>query len=110
MFLVNGNSASASEILSGGLHDLGRAKVVGTQTYGKGIIQTLIGLNGNKEGFQFTYAQYYLPSGAAVHKIGIEPDVISEMPEELASSLFELGDLNDPQLRDAWQTAKDMIQ
>ena len=110
VFLVNGNSASASEILSGGLHDLGRAKVVGTQTYGKGIIQTLIGLNGNKEGFQFTYAQYYLPSGAAVHKIGIEPDVISEMPEELASSLFELGDLNDPQLRDAWQTAKDMIQ
>lgn len=109
VFLVNGNSASASEILSGGLHDQGRATLVGTQTYGKGIIQTMIGLDNDKAGFQFTYAQYYLPSGEAVHKIGITPDVISEMPEELASMMFELGDMNDPQLKDAWQTAKDLI-
>ena len=90
------------------MHDQGRAKMVGTKTYGKGIIQTMIGLDGNKAGFQFTYAQYFLPSGEAVHKIGIIPDVISEMPEELASTLFALGDLNDPQLRDAWNTVREL--
>ena len=110
VMLVNGNSASASEILSGGLQDRGRATLVGTLTYGKGIMQTVIPLNNDKEGFQFTYSQYFLPSGAAVHKIGITPDVISEMPEELASTLFDLGDLNDPQLRDAWEVAKGLAQ
>lgn len=108
VFLVNSNSASASEILSGGMQDVGRAKVVGTLTYGKGIMQTVIGLDGDKDGFQMTYAQYYLPSGTAVHKIGITPDVVSEMPEELASQSFSLGDLNDPQLKDAWDTVRDM--
>ena len=108
VFLVNGSSASASEILSGGLHDQCRAKVVGTLTYGKGIIQTVIPLDDDKDGFQFTYAQYFLPSGTAVHKIGITPDVISEMPEELAGVSFALGDMNDPQLRDAWSTVRGM--
>ena len=108
VFLVNGNSASASEILSGGLQDLGRATLVGTQTFGKGIIQTVIPLNNNTEGFQMTYAQYFLPSGKAVHKQGITPDVIAEMPQELANQLFPLGDLSDPQLKTAWETAKGM--
>ena len=110
VMLVNGNSASASEILSGGLQDRGRATLVGTLTYGKGIMQTVIPLNNDTEGFQFTYAQYFLPSGAAVHKIGITPDVISEMPEDLANTLFALGDLSDPQLKDAWEVAKGLIQ
>ena len=108
VFLVNGNSASASEILSGGMQDAGRAKLVGTLTYGKGIIQTVIGLDGDKDGFQMTYAQYYLPSGIPVHKIGITPDVISEMPEELANQSFALGDMADPQLRDAWNTVREL--
>ena len=109
VFLVNGNSASASEILSGGMHDRGRATVVGTQSYGKGIMQVVIDLDDNKDGFQMTYSQYFLPSGEKVHKIGITPDIISEMPEELQSTLFELGDLNDPQLKDAWEAAKNLI-
>ncbi|MDO5325683.1 MAG: S41 family peptidase [Clostridia bacterium] len=109
VFLVNGNSASASEILSGGMHDRGRATVVGTQSYGKGIMQVVIDLDDNKDGFQMTYAQYFLPSGEKVHKIGITPDIISEMPEELESTLFALGDLNDPQLKDAWEAAKNLI-
>ena len=108
VFLVNGNSASASEILSVGMQDAGRAKLVGTLTYGKGIIQTVIGLDGDKDGFQMTYAQYYLPSGIPVHKIGITPDVISEMPEELANQSFALGDMADPQLRDAWNTVREL--
>jgi C-terminal processing protease CtpA/Prc len=57
-----------------------------------------------------TYAQYYMPSGTEVHKVGITPDVICEMPEEMASMNFFLGDLSDPQLKTAWDTAKSMIQ
>lgn len=110
VFLVNENSASASEILSGGMHDRGRATVVGTQTYGKGIMQVVIDLDDNKDGFQMTYSQYFLPSGEKVHKIGVTPDIISEMPEDMESTLFELGDLSDPQLKDAWEAARNLIQ
>ena len=109
VFLVNENSASASEILSGGLQDLGRATVVGQTTFGKGIVQTAIGLDNDEAGFQMTYAQYFLPSGAEVHKIGITPDVIAEMPEDLKNVYFDLGDLTDPQLKTAWETAQSMI-
>ena len=109
-FLVNGNSASASEILSGGMQDAGRAKVVGTLTFGKGIIQTVIGLENDTRGFQMTYAQYFLPSGTAVHKVGITPDVEVEMPEELASVYFELGDLTDPQLKAAYDAALEALR
>lgn len=109
VFLVNENSASASEILAGGLQDQGRATVVGQTTFGKGIVQTVIGLDNDAAGFQMTYAQYFLPSGAEVHKIGITPDVISEMPEDLKTVYFELGDLTDPQLKTAWETAQSMI-
>lgn len=110
VMLVNGSSASSSEILSGGLQDRGRATVVGTLTFGKGIIQVVIPLNDDKNGFQMTYAQYYLPSGTEVHKVGITPDIICEMPEEMASQNFFLGDMTDPQLKTAWETAKSMIQ
>ena len=109
VMLVNENSASSSEILSGGLQDRGRATVVGVQTYGKGILQTVLGLNDNKEGFQMTCAQYFLSSGKAVHKVGITPDVISEMPEDRKNAYFQFGDLADPQLLDAWNIAKARI-
>lgn len=110
VMLVNANSASSSEILSGGLQDRGRAVLVGTKTYGKGIIQAVIPLNNNKEGFQLTFAQYFLPSGKKVHKEGITPDILCEMPEELANENLPLGDMTDPQLKTAWETAKGMIQ
>lgn len=110
VFLVNGNSASSSEILSGGLQDRGRATLVGVQTYGKGIVQAVIPLKDNKEGFQLTFAQYFLSSGKKVHKEGITPDIICEMPEELANENFPLGDMSDPQLKTAWETAKGLIQ
>lgn len=110
VILVNGNSASSSEILSGGLQDRGRATLVGTQTYGKGILQWVIPLNDNKEGFQMTFAQYYLSSGTKVHKVGITPDIICEMSEELLNENIPLGDMSDPQLKTAWETAKGMIQ
>ena len=107
--MINGQSASSSEILAGGLHDRGRATLVGTQSYGKGIMQAVIPLENDTEGFQMTYEQYFLPSGEKVHKIGLTPDIISEMPEELANAYFELGDLSDPQLKDAWEAARGMV-
>ena len=109
VFLVNGNTASSSEILSGGLQDQGRAKVVGTKTFGKGIVQSVIPWDNDTWGFQLTVAQYFFSSGTPVHTIGITPDVIVEMPEEMENAYLQLGDLSDPQLKTAWETAKDMI-
>lgn len=115
VFLVNENSASASEILAGGMHDLGMATLVGVKTFGKGVIQSVIPLDGmnikaSEDGFQMTIAQYYFPSGTAIHKVGIEPDVVVEMPEELKNEYFELGDMADPQLKAAWEEAVKLIK
>ena len=108
VILINGNSASSSEILAGGLQNLGRATLVGTTSYGKGIIQYVMPIDdSNTDGFQFTVAQYYLNDGTAVHKIGITPDVIVEMPEEFAGMYFDLGDMDDPQLDAAWEIARE---
>ena len=110
VFLINENTASSSEILSGGLHDRGRATLVGVQSYGKGIVQAVIPLDDDTDGFQMTVEEYFLPSGEKVHKVGLTPDVLSEMPEELKSAYFALGDLADPQLKDAWNAAKELIK
>ena len=103
--LLNENSASSSEILAGGLQDHERASLVGTKSFGKGIIQYVISLDDNKTGFQFTYAQYFTPLGNKVHEEGITPDTIVEMPEELMDKFFDTGDLSDPQLMTAYQVA-----
>lgn len=108
VILINENSASSSEILAGGLQNLGRATLVGTTSYGKGIIQYVLPIDDDeKDGFQFTVAQYFLNDGTAVHKIGITPDVEVEMPEELVGTYFDLGDMDDPQLKRAWEIARE---
>ena len=108
--LVNGNSASSSEILSGALKDYGRATIVGTQTFGKGIMQYVLGLSDNVTGMQLTYCEYFTPKGNSVHGIGITPDIIVEMPEEMTYADLELGDMNDPQLAAAWDEAVRLAQ
>ena len=100
--LVNEFSASASEILSGALQDLGRATIVGTQTYGKGVVQYVLPVGKRGAGMQLTIAQYYTPNGHEVHKVGITPDVIAEMPED-DNNLYQLGDLADQQLHKAYE-------
>ncbi len=75
--LVNGNSASASEIVSGCLQDYGKAKLVGTTTYGKGIVQYVLPL-GDGSAVKVTGAKYYTPKGRNIHGTGIEPDVKAE--------------------------------
>lgn len=107
--LVNENSASASEILSGALQDRERATIVGVQTYGKGVVQYVLPVGDSGAGMQLTVAQYYTPNGNEVHKIGITPDVIVEMPEEQKSMFFEIGDLTDAQLSEAYRIALDTL-
>lgn len=98
--LVNENSASASEILSGALQDRADASIVGVQTYGKGIVQAVIPLSDDNSGMQMTIAQYYTPNGNAVHKIGITPNVTAELPED-DNGMYDFGDLSDPQMAKA---------
>lgn len=73
--LVNGGSASASEIVAGALKDHHRATIVGQQTYGKGSVQTVMPLS-DGHAIKLTTSRYYTPSGASIHKTGIKPDVV----------------------------------
>ncbi|MDL0088216.1 S41 family peptidase [Campylobacter gastrosuis] len=73
--LVNGGSASASEIVSGSLQDSKRAVIVGENTFGKGSVQVVLPIE-NKEAIKLTIARYYLPSGKAVQAVGVTPDVV----------------------------------
>lgn len=82
VLLVNGYSASASEVLTGAVKDYSVGKIVGTKTYGKGIVQSLIPLP-DGSGIKVTSAKYYTPSGVSIHKTGIEPDYVVELPKEL---------------------------
>lgn len=75
--LVNGNSASASEIFAGAIQDYGKGVIVGTQTYGKGIVQTLKPLT-DGSAIKFTIAKYFTPKGQDIHGNGVTPDVVVE--------------------------------
>ncbi len=77
--LVNGGSASASEIVSGALQDHKRALIMGTQTFGKGSVQTILPLGGNTA-IKLTTARYYTPSGRSIQAKGIVPDIMVEDP------------------------------
>lgn len=81
VILVNGNSASASEILTGSLKDHGVATIVGTTTFGKGIVQSLFTLN-DGTGVKITESEYYLPNDECIHGVGVEPDVKIELDIE----------------------------
>lgn len=96
--LINGGSASASEIVAGALKDTGRAVLVGDKSFGKGSVQTLYPLRGD-EALRLTTAKYFTPSGVVIHGQGIPPDIEVKLTpdEEKAVSLQHLrDDLTDP--------------
>jgi carboxyl-terminal processing protease len=122
VILVNGGSASASEIVAGALQDLERAKLVGTKTFGKGSVQTIIPLS-NGAGLRLTTAKYYTPSGRVIHEKGIVPDVVIEEPpppkeepgqeQPLRQRRLSLPDDDlsiDPQLQKAVEVLKGLVK
>jgi carboxyl-terminal processing protease len=83
--LINGGSASASEIVAGALHDHKRATVIGTRSFGKGSVQTIIPLGGGHGALALTTARYFTPSGHSIQAQGVVPDieVLQDVPDEL---------------------------
>jgi len=86
--LINGGSASASEIVAGALQDHKRATIIGTRSFGKGSVQTIIPLGANGA-IRLTTARYYTPSNRSIQAKGIDPDIVveQELPEDLKSKL-----------------------
>ena len=99
VLLVNGESASASEVLTGALKDNNWATIVGEKTFGKGIAQGVFNLP-DGSGLKLTTAYYYTPSGECIHKLGIEPDVTVALAEDLKSKI-EIPKSEDNQLQTA---------
>ncbi len=85
--LIDGNSASASEILAGALHDTGAAELVGKTSYGKGSVQVIMPIPGQEDAVKLTIARYYTPSGTSIQGTGIRPDIEAELPENATEDM-----------------------
>ena len=110
--LVNSGSASSSEIVAGALKDLNRATIVGSQTYGKGSVQTVMPLSGGRA-LKLTTSRYFTPSGESIHERGIMPDIVVTSDDERSVALMSLTSdvvaealMKDNQVRTALATVK----
>ena len=102
--LVNENSASASEILAGALKDLNEATIVGTTTFGKGVIQELLSFK-DGSGLKVTVQEYYTPNRNKINGVGIEPNYLVKLPESVLSPLY-VEEQQDTQLQKAIEILK----
>ena len=99
--LTNGYTASASEILAAALHDNGRAVLIGSTTYGKGVMQGL-SLPGSKDQYKYTMAYFFPPSGKEIHKVGVSPDIESVLPEIEGEELEKYIEFINSDALDKW--------
>lgn len=104
--LVNANSASASEIFAGAMKDTGMAKLVGTKTFGKGIVQSVIPLS-DGSAIKITIAKYFTPNGNDIHKLGIDPDYEVELEDRTNAVNIEYKD--DLQLQRAEKVMMELL-
>lgn len=100
--LVNEMSASASEIFAASIQDYGVAKIVGTKTFGKGIVQTQYEFPSDGAGMQLTTSRYFTPKGRSIHGEGVTPDVVVEMNDSYDASIYAPDMNNDNQLKTAY--------
>lgn len=107
VLLTDGNTASASEIVSGAVRDYKIGTLVGEKTFGKGVVQTLIG-TGDGTALKVTMAKYYTPNGENIQKIGIEPDITVKYPENLQGQVYNRN--NDPQFSKALEIIKSKLK
>lgn len=97
--MINGNSASASEVFAGAIQDYGIGTILGTTSFGKGIVQSVIPLT-DGSGVKVTVSKYYTPKGRNIHEIGIEPDVVVELKDKLKTKVV-IDKSEDNQLQEA---------
>lgn len=106
--LVNGASASASEVFAGAIKDYGTGTLIGTTTFGKGIVQHVIPIEEDGSAIKMTVAKYYTPKGKYIHEIGIEPDITIDLEEKLKSKLVVSVD-EDNQIQKAVEVLQQKI-
>lgn len=107
--LVNGHSASASEVLSGAVKDHEKGTLIGTRTFGKGLVQAVVNLD-DGSGLKVTIARYFTPSGKCIHEEGIEPDIVIEPSEKYIDyPVSQIPREEDVQLEKAVEVIKGQI-
>lgn len=106
--LINGNSASASEVFAGAIQDYKLGTLVGTTSFGKGIVQSIIPLE-DGTAIKLTTSKYYTPSGRNIHGTGIEPDVTVELDDALKQKVI-IEQRDDNQLQKAIETVKEKMK
>lgn len=105
VLLINEGSASASEIMAGAMKDTERATLIGTKTFGKGIVQKVQRFGTDGEGIKMTVSEYFTPNGINIHGVGIEPDIEIVLPEDAVGYGYEYYD-TDNQLQKAVEVLK----
>ncbi|MGV2643973.1 peptidase S41, partial [Clostridium perfringens] len=104
----DGGSASASEVVTGALRDYKAGTIVGTTSFGKGVVQQLIEFKDGSGGLKVTTSKYYTPNGENIHKIGIKPDIEVTIPEEMLSKEYNRS--MDPQFNKGLEVIKDKLK
>lgn len=105
--IVNGYSASATEIVTAAVKDHMTGRIVGEKTFGKGVVQSLITLDGGS-GLKLTTSEYFSPNGSRIQKVGVTPDITVSLPDELVRNPQKRTTENDTQLQKAMELFKDI--